>query len=353
MMQKRVLVGMSGGVDSSMAVSLLKEQGYDVSGVTLRLCIDPTTVDEKTAQAESDAADTARRLNIPHTVWDYRAYFRDTVVADFAAVYAEGATPNPCIVCIRCVNFGKMLEDALEAGYDGIATGHYVRSVWDGQRGRWLLKKGVDPARDQSYVLYMLTQHQLAHTLFPLGEYCKPDLRRMAEERGFVNANRPDSQDICFVPDGDYAAFLTETMGLRGVPGDFVDEAGKTLGQHRGIIHYTIGQRKGLGVAFGEPRFVIAKDAEKNTVTLGDNAMLFRRELIAANVNWIAVDTLTEPMRVTARTRYHQTEAPATVEPCGEDGFRLVFDEPQRAITSGQAVVLYDGDIVVGGGTIV
>lgn len=353
MMAEKVLVGMSGGVDSSMAVSLLKEQGYDVSGVTLRLCIDPTTVDEKTAQAESDAADTARKLGIPHTVWDYRAYFRDTVVSDFAAVYADGGTPNPCIVCNRCVKFGKMLDDALEAGYDRIATGHYVRSMWDEQRGRWLLKKGADPARDQSYVLYMLTQHQLAHTLFPLGEYCKPDLRRMAEERGFVNANRPDSQDICFVPDGDYAAFLQGTMGLDSLPGDFVDETGAVLGQHRGIISYTIGQRKGLGIVFGEPRFVVAKNAERNTVTLGESASLFRRELVATNANWITVEALTGEMRVTARTRYHQTESPATVEPYGDNGFRLVFDEPQRAITPGQAVVLYEGDTVVGGGTIV
>ena len=350
---KRILVGMSGGVDSSMAVTLLKQQGYDVSGVTLRLSADPHCVDEKILQGEKDAADTAGRLDISHCVWDYSTLFQNTVVADFTSVYAAGATPNPCIVCNRCIKFGRMLDQALEEGYDGIATGHYVRCEQDESTGRWLLKKAADPARDQSYVLYMLTQHQLSHTLFPLGEYYKPDLRVMAEERGFVNANRPDSQDICFVPDGDYLAFLQEKQGLRCAEGKFVDEAGNVLGTHRGIAAYTIGQRKGLGIAFGEPRFVVSKNAAANTVTLGRSEALFSKQLIAENANWIAVEKLTEAVRVTARTRYHQKEANATVEPYGENGFRVLFDEPQRAITSGQAVVLYQGDTVFGGGTIV
>ncbi len=352
-MSRRILVGMSGGVDSSMAVHLLKEQGYAVSGVTLRLCAAPFVPNEKTKQAEGDAADTAARLRIPHEVWDYRTYFCDTVIADFTAVYATGATPNPCIVCNRCVKFGKMLDDALAVGYDAIATGHYVRSEWDEQRGRWLLKKAADPSRDQSYVLYMLTQHQLAHTLFPLGDYYKSDLRRMAQEHGFVNAQRPDSQDICFVPDGNYLAFLQQKQGLSCTPGHFVDEQGTVLGTHRGIAAYTIGQRKGLGIAFGEPRFVVAKNAKENTVTLGKGEALFSKQLVAERANWIAVPALTEPLRVTARTRYHQKEAAATVEPNGENVFRLVFDEPQRAVTPGQAVVLYQDDIVLGGGTIV
>ncbi len=352
-MSQRVLVGMSGGVDSSMAVFLLQEQGYQVSGVTLRLCAEPGVVCEKTLQAERDAAAVAARLGIPHQVWEYSQHFRDTVVENFAAVYAAGATPNPCIVCNRCVKFGKMLENALVAGYDKIATGHYVRSEWDEKSGRWLLKKATDPARDQSYVLYMLTQHQLSHTLFPLGDYYKPDLRRMAEERGLVNARRPDSQDICFVPDGDYLSFLQNTMGLHCTPGSFVDEQGSVLGTHRGVAAYTIGQRKGLGVAFGEPRFVISKNAADNTVTLGSNDALFSKQLIAENANWIAIPALTEPMRVTARTRYHQRSAAATVEPYGDNGFRVLFDEPQRALTPGQAVVLYNDDIVVGGGTII
>ncbi len=349
---KRILVGMSGGVDSSMAAQLLLEQGADVESVTLRLCPDFATDGAASAAAERDALAVAEALGIPHRVWDYTDWFYNTVISDFAAVYAAGATPNPCVVCNRKVKFGKMLDDALAEGFDAIATGHYVRSEWDEGRGRWLLKKGADPARDQSYVLYMLTQHQLAHSVFPLGAYHKTDLRRMAEQRGLVTAHRSDSQDICFVPDGDYAAFLKNEMHLPFDEGKFVDEDGNVLGTHRGVAAYTIGQRKGLGIAFGEPRFVIAKDVAANTVTVGKSERLFTDTLIAENVNWIAVPSLNEPMRVTARTRYHQTESAATVEPYG-DGFRLRFDEPQRAITAGQAVVLYQEDIVVGGGTIV
>ncbi len=352
-MDRRILVGMSGGVDSSMAASLLLEQGECAEGVTLRLCADPTQVTEKALQAESDAAAVAERLGIPHRVWDYSVLFRDTVINDFAAVYESGATPNPCIVCNRCIKFGRMLEQALEEGYDAVASGHYVRSEWDESSGRWLLKKAADPARDQSYVLYMLTQHQLAHIVFPLGEYSKPTLRQMAEERGLVTASRPDSQDICFVPDGDYLTFLENDLGMRCAPGHFVDEQGRTLGTHRGIAAYTIGQRKGLGIAFGEPRFVVSKDAAANTVTLGTSERLFSAELIAENANWISIAALTEPLRVSARTRYQQREAAATVEPYGDRGFRVIFDEPQRALTPGQAVVLYQGDLVVGGGTIV
>ena len=352
-MSRRVLVGMSGGVDSSVAALLLKEQGYDVEGVTLRLCADPDCITEKSLAAEKDAADVANHLNIPHRVWDYSRLFRDTVVDNFAAVYRNGETPNPCIVCNRCIKFGRMLDQALEEGYDAIASGHYVRSEWDEEKGRWLLKKGVDPARDQSYVLYMLTQHQLAHIVFPLGGYHKSELRQIAEERGLVTANRPDSQDICFVPDGDYLAFLETQMGYRGMQGHFVSEDGRILGEHRGLAAYTIGQRKGLGIAFGEPRFVITKDAVTNTVVLGKNESLFSDSLIAENANWIAVEKPKEPLRVTARTRYQQKEVFATVECYGETGFRVTFDEPQRAVTPGQAVVLYQGDLVVGGGTIV
>ncbi len=352
-MGRRILLGMSGGVDSSMAALLLLEQGMTVEGVTLRLCTGLLKDPSGAFQAEQDAAAVAERLGISHRVWDYTTHFCDTVVADFAAVYAKGGTPNPCITCNRCVKFGKMLEQALENGYDAIATGHYVRSEWDDTTGRWLLKKAADPARDQSYVLYMLTQHQLAHCVFPLGGYTKPLLREMAAQRGLVTANRPDSQDICFVPDGDYAAFLQETLGQTFAAGDFVDECGQRLGRHRGVAAYTIGQRKGLGIAFGEPRFVVDKDAAANTVTLGKSEALFSTGLLAENANWIAIPALHEPLRVTAKTRYQQKEALATVYPEGENGFRLVFDESQRALTAGQAVVLYQEDVVVGGGTIV
>lgn len=352
-MGRRVLLGMSGGVDSSMAALLLLEQGMGVDGVTLRLCTGLLKDPSAALQAEKDAAAVAQRLGISHRVWDYTAHFCDTVVADFAAVYANGGTPNPCITCNRCIKFGKLLEQALENGYDAIATGHYVRSEWDDTTGRWLLKKAADPARDQSYVLYMLTQHQLAHCVFPLGGYTKPLLREMAAQRGLVTANRPDSQDICFVPDGDYAAFLQETLGQTFTAGDFVDECGQRLGRHRGVAAYTIGQRKGLGIAFGEPRFVVDKDAAANTVTLGKSEALFSTGLLADNANWIAIPELSEPLRVTAKTRYQQKEALATVYPEGENVFRLMFDEPQRALTAGQAVVLYQEDVVVGGGTIV
>ncbi len=350
---QRIAVGMSGGVDSSMAALLLLEQGFQVEGITLHLCDETAPNCAASRQAEEDARVVSASLGIPHAVWDHSRQFRNTVMADFRAEYAAGATPNPCIVCNRCIKFGSMLEQALAEGFDAVATGHYVRSEQDKATGRWLLKKAADESRDQSYVLYSLTQKQLAHALFPLGAYHKTELRHMAAERGLITANRPDSQDICFVPDGDYLSFLQSEMGLVCPPGCFVDESGAVLGEHRGIAAYTIGQRKGLGLALGEPRFVVAKDATRNTVTVGRSESLFSQELIAAHANWIAVESLREPLRVTARTRYHQREAAATVEPCGNNGFRVIFDEPQRALTPGQAVVLYQGEVVLGGGTIV
>lgn len=345
---KKVLVGMSGGIDSSAAVWLLKAQGYAVEGATLLLT-------EGSACGSSldveDARLTAQRMGIPHRTLDERQWFHDTVIRDFADTYAAGATPNPCIVCNREVKFGRLLTRALEEGFDAVATGHYAR-VEQGESGRWLLKKAIDSSKDQSYVLYSLTQHQLAHILFPLGDRLKADLRVFAAEKGWQAANKPDSQDICFIPDGDYAAFLEQTMGVRREPGDFVDMCGQVIGKHTGMIGYTIGQRKGLGVAFGEPRFVVRKDAALNTVTLGKSEDLFTRELIAGRVNWIAIPDLNKPMAVTAKTRYSQREAAAVIEPCGDARVRVTFDEPQRAITVGQAVVFYDGELVVGGGTI-
>lgn len=345
---KKVLVGMSGGIDSSAAVWLLKQQGYAVEGVTLLLT-------EGSACGSSrdvlDARLTAQRLGIPHRALDERQWFHESVIRDFADTYARGATPNPCIVCNREVKFGKLLERALQEGFDAVATGHYAR-VEQGENGRWLLKKAVDSSKDQSYVLYSLTQQQLSHVLFPLGDYLKADLRIFAAEQGWESAHKPDSQDICFIPDGDYAAFLEQTMGVRREPGDFVDMDGQVVGRHTGMIGYTIGQRKGLGVAFGEPRFVVKKDATCNTVTLGKSEDLFTNELIADHVNWIAIPELTEPMVVTAKTRYSQKEAQAVIEPLGDERVRVVFSDPQRAITVGQAVVFYDGELVVGGGTI-
>jgi len=345
---KKVLVGMSGGVDSSAAVWLLKQQGYEVEGVTLLLtegsaCGSPRDVE--------DARLTAKRLGIVHRVLDERQWFYDTVIRNFADTYAAGATPNPCIVCNREVKFGRLLTRALEEGFDAVATGHYAR-IERAESGRYFLKKAADASKDQSYVLYSLTQEQLAHTLFPLGEHHKADLRLLAAEQGWESAHKPDSQDICFIPDGDYASFLEKTMGIRRESGDFVDMDGQVIGKHSGMIGYTIGQRKGLGVAFGEPRFVVRKDAARNTVTLGKSEDLFTNTLVADRLNWISIPTLTVPMTVTAKTRYSQREAEAVIEPYGALRVKVTFSDPQRAITVGQAVVFYDGDTVVGGGTI-
>ncbi|MBO5928651.1 MAG: tRNA 2-thiouridine(34) synthase MnmA [Clostridia bacterium] len=341
---KRVWVGMSGGIDSSAAAWVLKQQGYAPEGVTLQLL----------DGAESDANDArlmAQTLNIPHCVLDYRSWFFETVMQNFADTYLAGDTPNPCLVCNKMVKFGKLLDDALAAGAEAVATGHYVQRE-QASDGRWLLKKAVDTTKDQSYVLYSLTQHQLSHSLFPLGGMTKAEIRRLAEENGWVTAHKSDSQDICFVPDGDYVEFLERTFQIKRQTGDFLNANGECIGKHTGMIGYTIGQRKGLGVAFGEPRYVTAKDAANNTVTLGKHDELFSLGLVADDVNWILFDELKEPLRVTAKTRYSQKEAAATVEPFGDSRMRVVFDEPQRALTTGQAVVLYQGDYVVGGGTI-
>ena len=279
-----------------------------------------------------------------------RVEFAVKVIRKFVQVYQNGGTPNPCIDCNRYLKFDHLLNRARELGCDYIATGHYVQR-WQDENGRWGLRKNDDPGKDQSYVLYSLTQDQLAHTLFPLGGMHKDAVRAIAEEQGLCNARKHDSQDICFVPDGDYAAFLERYTGQPMQPGNFVDEQGHVIGRHKGAARYTIGQRKGLGLAMGAPVYVCGKDMQANTVTVGPEEMLFDRIVYADEVNWIAIPELTGPPRVTARTRYHQVEQAATVYPA-ECGFRLEFDQPQRAPTPGQAVVLYQGDTVLGGGTI-
>ena len=356
---KKVMVGMSGGVDSSVAAMLLREQGYEVMGVTLKLFsdedIDQAQEEGKTCCALSDVEDArsvARRLGFEHLVFNFKDNFREHVMKQFADSYLCGRTPNPCIECNRHVKFDKMLRRALELEYDYIATGHYAVCEYDEGRGRWLLKRSADKSKDQTYVLYSLTQEQLSHTIFPLGALDKTHVREMAEKAGLVNSNKPDSQDICFVPDGDYAGFIRRFTGADVPCGEFVDMDGKVLGEHKGIINYTVGQRKGLGISLGKPAYVVKKDVAANTVTLGDEADLYTKTLIADDFNLISVAELTEPMRVTAKTRYSQKEQPATVSYLGNGEYMVEFDEPQRAVTSGQAVVLYDGDIVVGGGTI-
>ena len=357
---KKVMVGMSGGVDSSVAAMLLREQGCEVMGVTLKLFsdedINAAQKEGKTCCALSDVMDArsvAYRLGFEHIVFNFKDNFREHVMKQFADSYLCGRTPNPCIECNRHVKFDKMLRRALELGYDYIATGHYAVNEYDEASGRWLLKRPADRSKDQTYVLYSLTQEQLSHTLFPLGTLEKSQVRALAEGAGLVNSAKPDSQDICFVPDGDYAGFIKRFTGADVPHGNFVDTQGNVLGEHKGIISYTVGQRKHLGISLGKPAYVVRKDVAANTVTLGTEADLYTKALIADDFNLISVPELTEPMRVTAKTRYSQKEQPAVVSCIGGGRYMIEFDEPQRAVTSGQAVVIYDGDIVVGGGTII
>lgn len=344
----RIFVAMSGGVDSTGAALLLLRQGHDVTGVTLRLRPD----DPGEEAPEIEAARAAAALGIPHTVLDLRQLFRTEVMDRFVSEYARGRTPNPCLDCNRTVKFGRLLDWALEQGADALATGHYADITYDAPSGRWRLLRGRDRRKDQSYFLYQLTQRQLAHLLLPVGQYEKPALRALAAEAGLKNADRADSQDICFIPDGDYVAFLRRHGGAELVPGDFVDQAGRVLGRHRGLPCYTTGQRKGLGVSADAPLYVLKKDPAANTVTLGPDSALYSRELTAERLNWISLPVPEAPLSVTAKTRHSQREAAAVVEPLPKGRARVVFQEPQRAITPGQAVVFYDGESVVGGGTI-
>ena len=353
----RVCVAMSGGVDSSVAAVLLQEQGYELSGVNLRMFHNEDLGEsrEKTCCSLADAEDAAlvaRRLGFPFYVFDFAQVFRDTVIRDFVEEYQAGHTPNPCAVCNREVKFGALLRRVQALGQDFLATGHYAQVERDPDSGRYLLKRAADRSKDQTYFLYMLTQDQLAHTLFPLGGLHKAEVRQIAETRGLVNARKHDSQDICFVPDGKYADFIERTTGHPSPTGPFLDREGRVLGQHKGLIRYTRGQHKGLGLSTEEPLYVLEKDAAANTIRLGPDSALWTTELTAEQVNLISMPELTVPLRVTAKTRYSQREAAATVTSLPDGCIHVVFDEPQRAITAEQAVVLYDGEYVVGGGTI-
>lgn len=341
------VAGMSGGVDSSVTALLLKEMGLQVLGLTLLLH------GSRDAACSADAADAKAicdRLGLMHKTLDGRERFRREVMERFATVYESGGTPNPCVDCNRTVKIPLLLEEMEALGGDFIATGHYVRKEKQGDR--WLLKKGLDPKKDQSYVLYSLTQKQLSHLIFPLGNLNKSQVRELAEQNGFLTAQKGDSQDICFVPDGDYGAFLERYRNRIFFSGDFIDKEGNVLGRHGGAICYTLGQRRGLGVPAGSRLYVVDKDMEKNTVTLGSNEDLFSSTLTAGDVNLIACDALTDGESLHARIRYQQKEQPCRVYTTGENQIRVEFETPQRAIARGQALVLYDGDTVVGGGTI-
>jgi tRNA-specific 2-thiouridylase len=354
----KALIAMSGGVDSSVAAWLIKEQGARCIGITLKLFATEDIGGSAKRQGccslddINDARAVAYRLEMPHYVLNFTEEFRNTVMRRFVETYERGGTPNPCIDCNRFIKFSRLLERARQLDFDTIVTGHYARIERDGQEGRFLLRKSADAGKDQSYVLYALTQDQLAHTLFPLGGMTKKETREIAEAQGFVNARKRDSQDICFAPDRDYGSFIERHTGKTSPPGDIVDEAGRVLGQHRGIIRYTIGQRRGLGIALNDPVYVKAKSAADNTVTLGPEQSLYAKSLIANDLNLIALERLEKPLRVSVKTRYLQQEQKAWAEQTGEDTLRVDFDEMQRAITPGQAVVLYDGDLVVGGASI-
>ena len=354
---KKAIIAMSGGVDSSVAALLTKESGDQCIGATMKLFHneDVGIKREKTCCSLDDVEDARSvcyRMGIKYYVFNFSERFKEDVMDRFVDAYEHGCTPNPCIDCNRYLKFDKMFQRMRELEYDYIVTGHYARVEYDEEKGRYLLKKAVDDTKDQSYVLYMLTQEQLAHISLPLGGLRKTEVREIAEENGFVNARKHDSQDICFVPDGDYAKFIEKYTGKKTPEGDFVDKEGNYIGCHKGIIHYTIGQRRGLGIPAASRLYVCEISPKTNTVVLGDNADLFSSELEADSVNLISVDNLSEPKRVTAKIRYRHKEQPATAWQTPDGILHVKFDEPQRAITKGQAVVMYDGDEVVGGGVI-
>ena len=351
----KALISMSGGVDSSLAAKLMKDKGFDCIGCTMKLYHNEDAgIESSRTCCSLDDVEVARsvayKLGMPFYVFNFTDAFRDTVIRKFIESYENGITPNPCIDCNRYMKFDKLYERAKTLGCDYIVTGHYARI--EEENGKFVLKKALDETKDQSYVLYFMTQDQLVHTMFPLGSMQKTEVRAIAEESGFVNADKPDSQDICFVPNGDYASVIELQTGKESAEGNFVDKQGNNLGRHKGVIHYTIGQRKGLGVSSTEPLYVCNICPKDGNVVLGSNDDLFSREADVSDFNWISGEVPGSEFRCKAKIRYRQPEQWVTVIPTGADTVHIVFDEPQRAITPGQAAVFYDGDTVLGGGTI-
>lgn len=353
----KAIVAMSGGVDSSVAALLLKEQGYQCTGVTMKLFHneDIGVRREHTCCSLDDVEDArsvARRLDIPYYVFNFSDCFQECVMDRFVHAYENGTTPNPCIDCNRYLKFDKLFQRAKELSCNYVATGHYACIEYDSRSEKYLLKKALDPDKDQSYMLYAMTQEQLKHTLFPLGTLTKPQVREIAEHNGFCNAHKHDSQDICFVQNGSYADFIKQYTGRSYPYGDFVDKNGNVLGTHKGIINYTVGQRKNLGISFGKPIYVCKICADSNTVVLGGEHELYSKEAEVADFNWISGKAPKEPIRCKAKVRYRQQEQWAVASPLPDGNVYLEFDCPQRAVTPGQAAVLYDGDIILGGGVI-
>ena len=347
---EQVLLGMSGGVDSAAAAALLRQAGYVPVGCTLRLFDgeDPASA----SRQEEDARAVCAHLGIEFVPFRATEAFRRRVLDDFVASYAAGRTPNPCVQCNRYVKFPALLELADRLGIPFIATGHYARTDYDAAARRWRLLRGTDRRKDQSYFLYPLTQEQLSRLKLPVGGMCKPQVRAATRELALPCAQKADSQDICFIPDGDYMAFLRQYGGLEPVPGDFVDSQGRVLGRHQGQERYTTGQRRGLGVSADRPLYVLGKDAASHTVVLGDDCQLYRSTVLVEGFHWVSLPPRTEPLAVAAKTRYSQWEASATLYPEADGRATVVFDQPQRAVTAGQSLVAYIGEAVVGGGVI-